>query len=70
MGIQSYRCCDLTTMTFDLLHNRASNAETGTGTIDVSTGKIREWRSIITLIVFVLTSEYFTFSEGPAKQVE
>ena len=26
-------------------------------TIDIDTGKIREWRSIITLIVFVLTSK-------------
>jgi hypothetical protein len=25
---------------------------------DLSTGKIKEWRSIITLIVFVLTSEF------------
>ncbi|KAJ4991007.1 arsenite efflux transporter [Stagonosporopsis vannaccii] len=41
-------------MTDNVLHERASS--TGTGYIDISTGKIREWRSIITLIVFVLTN--------------
>ena len=30
--------------------------------IDITTGKIREWRSIITLIVFVLTSELYAQS--------
>ena len=29
--------------------------------IDLNTDKIREWRSIVTLIVFVITSE-FSFS--------
>ncbi|KZM28326.1 uncharacterized protein EKO05_0003605 [Ascochyta rabiei] len=37
-----------------MLHDRASS--TGNETIDISTGKIREWRSIITLVVFVLTN--------------
>lgn len=31
------------------------------GGIDLNTHKIREWRSIVTLIVFVITSE-FSFS--------
>jgi hypothetical protein len=35
-----------------------SRASDGTAeTQDLNTGKIKEWRSIITLIVFVLTSE-------------
>lgn len=30
--------------------------------IDVSTERIKDWRSIITLVVFVLTSEYYRVS--------
>ena len=41
-----------------MLYGRASSSDTEV--IDVSTGKIREWRSIITLIVFVLTSKLWT----------
>lgn len=26
--------------------------------VDLDTNKIREWRSVVTLIVFVITSEY------------
>lgn len=29
-----------------------------TGGIDLNTDKIREWRSIVTLIVFVITSKF------------
>ncbi|KAH6643106.1 hypothetical protein C7974DRAFT_386796 [Boeremia exigua] len=36
------------------LHSRASTTEPGS--IDISTGRIKEWRSVITLIVFVLTN--------------
>lgn len=43
----------------NMLSERASSG--GTETIDITTGKIREWRSIITLIVFVLTSRSFPF---------
>lgn len=39
----------------DLLYARA--ASSNSDAIDITTGKIREWRSIITLIVFVLTSK-------------
>ena len=39
----------------NMLYERASSSDAEA--IDVSTGKIREWRSIITLIVFVLTSK-------------
>lgn len=42
-------------MTADTLESRAGSQ--GLGNIDISTGKIKEWRSIITLIVFVLTSK-------------
>ncbi|KAJ4375598.1 hypothetical protein N0V86_007131 [Didymella sp. IMI 355093] len=43
------------------LHDRATS-NTGTGHIDISTGKIKEWRSIITLIVFVLTNVNVLFA--------
>ncbi|KAJ4356873.1 hypothetical protein N0V95_002964 [Ascochyta clinopodiicola] len=43
-----------------MLHDRASS--TGTETIDITTGKIKEWRSIITLVVFVLTNINVLFS--------
>jgi len=42
-----------------MLSSRASGS---TEVIDLDTGKIKEWKSIITLIVFVLTSE---FVDGP-----
>ncbi|KAF3002564.1 hypothetical protein E8E13_007903 [Curvularia kusanoi] len=41
-------------MATDMLQSRASSS--GSGAIDISTGKIKEWRSIIVLIVFVLTN--------------
>ncbi|KAJ8115036.1 hypothetical protein OPT61_g3216 [Boeremia exigua] len=41
-------------MSANALQGRAGSAEPGG--IDISTGKIKEWRSIITLIVFVLTN--------------
>ena len=43
------------TTAMELLYGRAASSDGGP--IDISTGKIREWRSIITLIVFVLTSK-------------
>ena len=46
-------------VTMDLLRARA--ASSNSEPIDISTGKIREWRSIITLIVFVLTSKSFDY---------
>ncbi|KAF3048994.1 hypothetical protein E8E11_009917 [Didymella keratinophila] len=39
----------------NMLYKRAASSASYE-TIDISTGKIREWRSIITLIVFVLTN--------------
>ncbi|KAF2622994.1 hypothetical protein BU25DRAFT_199870 [Macroventuria anomochaeta] len=44
-----------------MLYERASSSGSLEG-IDISTGKIREWRSIITLIVFVLTNINVLFS--------
>lgn len=49
-------------MTADTLESRAGSS--GLGNIDISTGKIREWRSIITLIVFVLTSKSHSDSQN------
>lgn len=36
---------------------------------DLNTEKIKEWRSIVTLIVFVLTSEYHVANPCPVAEV-
>lgn len=47
----------------------SSRASGNTEVIDLDTGKIKEWKSIITLIVFVLTSKLATACTSSCSNV-